>query len=120
MISLLITGGMLRSLPTASAPGGSTAGAGPHLISCGGTIECPSIVLARAVEATPATATAAISVGNAIFMEDLLCGPLCSQRDDGLSHAISTARANSLWPWMSPCQPVYQRCATLLRQPTVR
>src|SRR5262249_51704430 len=60
-----------------SAPGGSTAGAGPHLISCGWTIVCPSIVSAAAVEATPATATAAINIGNAIFMDNLLCWQFC-------------------------------------------
>src|SRR5215831_7315108 len=48
------------------------AGAGPHLMSCGETLVCPSIVSAGVVKATPATATAAISVGNAIFMDNLL------------------------------------------------
>src|SRR5262249_41053532 len=73
---------------------------------------CPSIVLAGAVEATPATATAAISVGNAIFMDHLLCGPFHVLR--GITAQVAPFRqcaANSSWPRMSPCQPVHQRCA---------
>src|SRR5262249_6021887 len=82
----------------ASAPGGSMAGAGPHLMSCDETLVCPSIVSAGVVKATPATATAAISVGNAIFMDNLLSRFdylfFVLIGDDGRSRAISTARAN--------------------------
>src|SRR5262245_60026337 len=56
----------------ASAPGGSMAGAGAHLMSCGETLVCPSIVSAGVVKATPATATTTISVGSAIVMVNLL------------------------------------------------
>ena len=46
-----------------------------EVVSCGETLVRPSIVSAGVVKATPATATAAISIGNAIFMDNLLCGP---------------------------------------------